>query len=364
MFGIPNKAAAAFLRQAGVYGADIATLAQALAGDGVISGVGVSAQGSPNMTVAVAAGLVRIGGYFCFITAQNVTIAAADATNPRIDLVVTDWNGNVSRVAGTAAFKPVAPDVPANSIQLAQVYVPASASAILATYIYDRRAAVPDYFDFADEFLSSNLSATAATITGNFGEFGWSVAASGTLAAPSNQAGSSNHPGIVRTATGGTSGNNTQISTGSTLDPSRIARLRFIVAVPTITSIAIKLGLGQSINDAAAGSLGTAGAFIEFVPATSAKWRYTTRQASASTTNADTGADVAAGSWYQFDIIRKQNGNIQFLKNGALAFEHSTNLPTTNCLIGTLTHTLTTAARNLDHDFIGLNFAPLGNRYT
>lgn len=363
MLNIPNKAAAAFLRQAGIYAADINTIAAALAGDGVLVGTGVSAQGSPDMTVAVAAGQVRIGGYFCYITAQNVAIAAADGTNPRVDLVVTDWNGAVSRVAGTAALKPIAPDIPANSLLLAQVYVPAAAANIQSTYIYDKRPTVPDYFDFADEFLSSNLSATVATITGNLGEFGWTVAASGTLAAPTFPANAAGHPGIVRTSTGATSGNNTQLSTGAALDPTQVARQRWIVSIPTITTMAAKFGLGQSINDAASSSLGTAGAFFEFVPATSANWACVTRQASTSTRNA-TAVAVTAGNWYLLEIIRKQNGNIQFLVNGALVFEHSTNLPTTLCLIGSLTHTLTTAARNVDYDFFGLNFAPLGNRFT
>jgi hypothetical protein len=137
-----------------------------------------------------------------------------------------------------------------------------------------------------------------------------------------------------------------------------------VVSIPTITSIAVKLGLGVDLSDAAAGSLGSAGAFVEFVPATSAKWRYTTRQASTSTTNADTGADVAAGTWYQLDIVRRQDGNWQFAKNGVLAFTHSANQPTTAANAGMLVHTLTTAARSLDIDFFGLNFKPLGNRWT
>jgi len=55
---------------------------------------------------------------------------------------------------------------------------------------------------------------------------------------------------------------------------------------------------------------------------------------------------------------------VQFLKNGALMFEHSTNLPTTVGNIGTAVHTLTAAARNLDHDYFGLNFQPFGNRWS
>lgn len=368
-FTIPNQASAAFARQSGLYQADVASLVGALAGDGVLSGLGCTAQGSPNMTVAVAAGQGRVGGYFPYYVGANATITTADTSNPRIDLISYDYNGVVTVTAGTAAAAPVCPTLPANSIPLAQIYVQTSAASIGSSSIIDKRVLVPDLFDLADDFLSSNLSATAATIAGNVGSLGWTPTAAGTQAAPSLQAGVTGHPGVWRSVSGATSGNNMRLhfgsaSTTAVFDPTQIARMRFIVAVPTITSVAIKLGLGQDVSDAAAASYGTAGAFVEFVPATSAKWRYTTRQGGSPTTNADTGADVVAGSWYQFDIVRLQNGNWQFAKNGALAFLHSATQPTTVSNIGTLAHTLTATARNLDHDFIGINFAPLGQRWT
>lgn len=362
-FGIPNKADALYPRQAGGFSADIDTIAAALAGDGVLSGLGVSAQSTPNMTVAVAAGQARIGGYFPFEVGENVTIATADTTNDRIDLIVIDYNGVVSRVGGTAAAKPVPPAVPANSLQLAQVYVAAGVTSIVAGAIKDKRPTAIDFFDLADEFTQGAL-----VTTGNFGALAWGMtgATPGTAA---YQTGTDKHPGILRLVTGGASGNNQRIHMGSAATtapflPANIARFRALVQIPTITTLAIKLGIGVDVSDAAAGSLGTAGAFVEFVPATSAKWRYTTRQASTSTTNADTGADVAANTWYQFDIVRLQNGNWQFAKNGALAFTHTANQPTTASTVGFLAHTLTAAARNLDIDFFGLNFAPLGNRWT
>ncbi|WP_290889433.1 hypothetical protein, partial [Arenimonas sp.] len=333
------------------------------------SGLGVAAQGTPNMTVAVAAGMIRIAGFFCFVSAASPTITTAHATLDRIDLVCCDWNGAVSVVAGTAAAKPVSPAIPANSISLAQVYVPAADTAIGNAQIYDKRPIVADACDIAAEFLGSSLSATVATSAGSIGEAGWTMSAAGTPGAPAFQTSTAKHPGVLRSASGTTSGNSTRLHFGSAANsavilPTEIARMRFLVAIPTITTLAIKLGFGVDLADAAAGSLGSAGAFVEYVPATSAKWRFTTRQASNSTTNADTGADVAAATWYDFQIIRKQNGNVQFLKNGALAFEHSTNLPTTVGNVGTLVHTLTAAARNLDHDLFCMNLAPLGDRWT
>ena len=251
---------------------------------------------------------------------------------------------------------------------LAQVYVPANAASISNSLpnggVVDKRQTVADFFDLYDDFLSAALATT-----GNISGAAWGTTASGT-AANAFQAGESLHPGIFRLVTGATSGNNSRIHLGASatavtpLLPADVARARMLVRIPTVTTLAVKLGLGVDLSDAAAGSLGSAGAFVEFVPATSAKWRYSTRQGGTSTTNADTGADVAANTWYQFDIVRLQNGNWQFAKNGALAFTHSANQPTTACTLGALVHTLTTAARNLDVDLIGLTLKPLGNRWT
>ena len=363
MFRIPNKVAASYARQAGGFSSDIDTIAAFMAGDGVLAGMGVAAQASPDMTVAVAAGQCRIAGYFPFYAGGNITIAAADSSNPRIDLIVVDYNGAVSRVAGTAAGLPIPPDIPANSIQLAQLYVPAGVTSITNAMVIDKRTTVVDYYDAYDEFLFQAL-----VTTGNISSLAWGTTAAtgGTMAF---QAGVASHPGILRLVTGTASGNNQRIHLGAAansgvLVPADISRVRFLVRIPTITTMAAKAGLGVDLSVATSSDLGTAGAFVEYVPASSLKWAYVTRQASVSTRNVDTGADVVANNWYQFDIVRLQNGNWQFAKNGALAFTHSANQPTTVLNLGFLAHTLTTAARNLDIDFCGLNLAPLGNRWT
>lgn len=375
MFRIPNRTDVSYARQAGIYSFDFDTIALQMAGDGVIFGLGVSAQGSPNMTVTVAAGMCRQQGYFAYVTAQSsVSIPNGDATYDRCDLIVVDWNGTVSRVAGTPAERPNPPALPANSIPLAAVYVPAGRSTsstpnanINASEIIDKRPTVVDDADIGGDFLGSSLSNTAATSAGSIGEMGWTL--SGTTAAPAFQASVAGRPGIVRSATGTTSGNRCSFHFGSAANsavfaPVDIARLTFGIAIPTITTMAAKAGFGVDLSAAAAGDHGTAGMWVEFVPATSAKWRFCTRQASVTTVNPDTGADVAANTWYRFDIIRKQNGNVQFLKNLVLAFEHTANLPTTVGNVGTTVHTLAAAARNIDHDYFAMNLAPMSNRWS
>jgi hypothetical protein len=107
---------------------------------GVQSGLAVTAQATPNMTVAVATGVVyNDQGKRFAPTAGNVTITAASATNPRIDVIYVTSAGALSVVTGTAAASPVAPAVPASGVKLAEVTVPANAATIVAGNIADKR---------------------------------------------------------------------------------------------------------------------------------------------------------------------------------------------------------------------------------
>lgn len=124
----------------------------------------VAQNGTPNMSVNVAAGSAVIAGtatadqgsYYAYNDATvNLAIAAADATNPRIDIVVakvvdtaTDsdtWS--LAMVTGTPAASPTPPSAPANSITLAQVAVAANATSIVNANITDKRGfAITDGF--------------------------------------------------------------------------------------------------------------------------------------------------------------------------------------------------------------------------
>lgn len=141
---IPNASDAAFPAQSEPDAVDIDILVAALNGQGVVSGCAVTAQGSPDMTVAVAAGVVQTGGSRFAVSAGNVTIAAADGTNPRFDLIVADGAGAKQRRGGTAAASPVFPTLTAGDVVVAAVYVPASDTAIAANQITDKRVVIRD----------------------------------------------------------------------------------------------------------------------------------------------------------------------------------------------------------------------------
>lgn len=109
--------------------------------DFVCDGCAVTAQGTPDMTVAVAAGVVCSNDGYFSVTAGNVTISTANATNPRIDLVVVDSSGAKQARAGTAAAAPKPPARTANDVVLASVFVPANDTTISTDQITDMRIA-------------------------------------------------------------------------------------------------------------------------------------------------------------------------------------------------------------------------------
>lgn len=126
------------------------------------SDLDVTQNGTPNMSVNVAAGGVVIhgtedanqGAYFLYNDAAvNLAIAAADATNPRKDIVIARvkdqaYSGatnamSIEVVTGTPAASPSEPNLPANSYKLATIDVAAGASSITNANITERRVLHP-----------------------------------------------------------------------------------------------------------------------------------------------------------------------------------------------------------------------------
>lgn len=118
----------------------------------------VTQNGTPNMTVNVAAGAAFIAGtessmqglYNLINDASvSVTISTANASNPRIDLIVAQvlddqysgasHIGQIVVVTGTPASSPSAPATPKNSLVLAHIAVGASVTSILTANITDER---------------------------------------------------------------------------------------------------------------------------------------------------------------------------------------------------------------------------------
>lgn len=128
------------------------------------SSLAVTAQGTPNMTVNVAAGHGAVvsstsnaGVYVAYNDAAvTLSITTADATYTRIDRIVMTINdayysGLLNNVtftvlAGTPSGSPVAPSTPANSISLATISVAAGATSIGSGVITDTRPSASSRF--------------------------------------------------------------------------------------------------------------------------------------------------------------------------------------------------------------------------
>jgi hypothetical protein len=141
---IPDNDVASATDQARWFQTDVDILAAGYGATGVISGCGVTQQGTPDMTVAVAAGTILAAGAQVAVASGNLTIGAAHATLKRLDLISASSVGTKTITAGTAATSPKPPALPAGNIGLAFVYIAPLATTIVTASITDKRVILPN----------------------------------------------------------------------------------------------------------------------------------------------------------------------------------------------------------------------------
>lgn len=117
---------------------------EGLDGNGIASG-GVCTGTGTDRVVSYTAFTGTIDGVAVSVAGSSVTHDVGDATNPRSDMIVCNSSGTVSIVKGTATAesasqtRPPLGTLPAGSVILATVYVPAGATVILDANVFDRR---------------------------------------------------------------------------------------------------------------------------------------------------------------------------------------------------------------------------------
>lgn len=137
---IPDKGTAQNDIQSILFLEYLKVLSDGIQGSAIVLNGGVcSAQGSPDMTVAVAKAGTRSGDTMNATAAANATITTANATNPRIDIVVITSAGAIAVRAGTAAAAPKPPTRTAGDVALCSVFVPANDTTISSDQIVDMR---------------------------------------------------------------------------------------------------------------------------------------------------------------------------------------------------------------------------------
>ena len=138
MWTIPDKGEGDSNIQSVLFQEYLDVLAEGINGKNcVLSGLAIT--GGADMTPAVAKGAVLSNGIMYAVAAADVTIGTADATNPRIDLIVVNSSGALAVRAGTAATNPKPPARTANDVVIGAVYVPANDTSIETTKITDMR---------------------------------------------------------------------------------------------------------------------------------------------------------------------------------------------------------------------------------
>jgi TolA-binding protein len=110
---------------------------------GVLSGLEVTAQDEPDMSVNVSEGIIYMqDGERFEVEADTMAVVEADAENPRIDIIYINGTGVVSYMPGIAAAEPTAPETPLSSQLLAEIAVAANATAIETANITDKRKTI------------------------------------------------------------------------------------------------------------------------------------------------------------------------------------------------------------------------------
>lgn len=137
-FTIPDKGEGVNNIQSILFQEDLDILVAGIQGlDCVLSGGVIT--GGADMTPAVAKCGVLSNRVMFAVAAADVTITAADATNPRLDLIVVTSAGALAVRAGTPAANPKPAARSANDVVLGMVFVAAGDTAIATTEITDKR---------------------------------------------------------------------------------------------------------------------------------------------------------------------------------------------------------------------------------
>lgn len=184
------------------------------------------------------------------------------------------------------------------------------------------------------------------TTSGAIGELGWIASGAGSV---SLQGSTAYHAGIVRIASGGSSGNKHQLNFGPFLF-EQLARTELIFSPVVTTSVFHRAGLADNLPSPANGL------YVEFDTASGDTTWWVCRHVGGVKTRWNTGVAVAAGSWYRARLAWTGLGaavvTVRRMDTGQEQSTTVTGVATgaAQLLVGAVVQTRTGSGRQLDVD--------------
>lgn len=166
---VPNEAVAVangYISQADIDQYDWLIIQLGLAGYGVISGCVVTAQASPDMTVAVTEGFVRAGAQQVYVPAQSSAAfsSSGGAGTTKYAFVEIDPTKNpgsrVVRNVGTAATSPIFPPPGSGNVVLTAITIPQGVTSIAAGQLVTKRVLLDAGYSTAAKVSLSSFDST------------------------------------------------------------------------------------------------------------------------------------------------------------------------------------------------------------
>jgi hypothetical protein len=233
-------------------------------------------------------------------------------------------------------------------------------------FLVDGGAASPAYLDFgpydANIFWEKDDFDTRQNSSLNIGELGWNITnISGTTAV---SAGASAFPnlGVIKVATGATSGNassiNRNFSTNfgyGNLSANTKWHLTWVFQSVDIAGVQFRIGLVGTTLAAQP----TNGIWVRFDDATDSQYTFECRSASTSSTAAS-GVTPVANAWHRLDIVSTTAGTIVFTLDGANQQTISSNVPTANLQPMLVIASTSAGAKAAAVDFFAFKMTGLG----
>ena len=149
-------------------------------GEGVVNGLNVLQQSSPNMTVLISPGTAHLFNGKRYELLENATtiIDTPNPLYPRIDIIYINSDGVLTYGKGEATSNPIAP-TPVNGLMLAEIYVDKTDLSVVNSMITDKRKmknnidglkSIVDTHDSQLADMTNKISVTNTNVSDNTSE--------------------------------------------------------------------------------------------------------------------------------------------------------------------------------------------------